>query len=361
MSNLPPPPSSQRGDGAGGQTLPRSRHGSAGRGGGRGSLCFVPPPPLPPGTLAGAVPGSAFGRPGACQLWCVGNGAASLLPGVGCLLSPAPGVPLCPPPGMPLFPPKTLHLHSPWPQPGALGRAWGPTHCQTDELPAKPGRHPALPPLPAPLLTSPPLPRSLLCQFLQRGPQKDMYTAKTCLAPGWRRAGLGCRRGGAQRDGAGGGRAGVPVGPWSSSYCISACGCARSGVMQRGMQPGQWGDAPGRCSRAESSRAWLDGHHDRRGSGQRCLAPRGRAGRARHRAAPSLLTPLPSPLRAHILGRTPLPPYTFSPPPPAPRSPVSVSSHFPAARPCWDVKNVIYREITCPYLPFTATLRTTYL
>lgn len=305
-----------------GQTLPQSRHGSAKRGGGGVSLCFLPPPLSPQAGWrgsawlcfrpAGSVPALMHGQLGGLP---PPRGSAASGPRTG-------GAPL---------PPET------WEEPG--GRLTASLMCSRQ---SQPGVPPCTPP--APLLTTPPP--------VPPVPAAAARAARTRTLPKPTGTGLVEGRAGMPVSGSAagwgrGGRVGVPVGPWGSPCCIAQCRCACSGVMHWGGGGAQGSGAMNR-GRKEQGRA-------RRaqwplGSGQRCLGPRGRAGRARHRAAPSLLTPFPSPLRAQVLGRTPLPLH-----PHAPRF------LFPAARPCWDVKNVIYREITGPYLPFTATLRTTYL
>lgn len=82
----------------------------------------------------------------------------------------------------------------------------------------------------------------------------------------------------------------------------------------------------------------------------------------------------PCPLPAPRTGLGPLPSHP-SPSPgthfgqdpslPAPPDPSTlpnffVPSHFPAAKPCWDVKNVIYREFTGPYFAFHCYKRHIY-
>lgn len=103
-----------------------------------GGISVLRAPLFPPGTLAGAVPGSAFGRLAAYRLRHMGSGVASLLRGGQPPPDPAPGVPLCPP-----------HTFTP-----RLGKSLGadslPGRCAPGK--ARPVSHLA-PPSPAPLLT----------------------------------------------------------------------------------------------------------------------------------------------------------------------------------------------------------------
>lgn len=127
---------------------------------------------------------------------------------------------------------------SPTPSPQDLGRAWGPPHCQTVVLPAKPSRHLTLPPSNPPLLTTPPFPPDPTAAARTT---KDTDTAKTCLAPGWWRAGLGCQHGGGHGWGA----------RWAPRVADAP--------VATGMEPGNGatnrGDALGRMDQGTAPRA----------------------------------------------------------------------------------------------------------
>lgn len=224
-----------------------------------GSLCFVPPP-LCLGTLAGAVPGSAFGG-WECVgfvVWSVGWLFSSL--GGSCLWV-SPQVPLCPP---------TL-------SPQELGRSWGPTHCQTDALPAKPGCHPTLPPSSPPLLTSPLVPPV---------PTAMATGTRTLPKPAWHRAGGGQGWDAAEMEQRGMGQGG--------RGCLSCCRHPRSGVMH-------WEG----CSRAMGYKG--AGH----GSVGTEVWPPGRAGRAQHLPF-SHTSPIPS--SGTCFGQDPSVPAPLVPP-----------------------------------------------
>lgn len=124
-----------------------------------GSLCFVSPP-LPPSSHCLALLLASWERAGS-GVWAAG--AASLLPGVGCLRPPHPGCPSAPRPGYPFAPPR-LHPET-REEPGGADSL--PDRCAPGK--ARPASR--LAPLSSPpILTSSPPPRSLLCQLLQRGP-----------------------------------------------------------------------------------------------------------------------------------------------------------------------------------------------